>query len=282
MKALLICPSPAPAVRQLAESSPLATLPLLGQTMIEYWMSHVACAGVKEVSILSHDRTEELETVVQSGVRWGLKVRFIEEIRELTPSQARATYADVNPDKVELMDHFPGQKTPLFTTYQQFYDGLVQWMPRAKTPDRVGVIEFRPGVWTGLNCRISPKAELAGPCWIGNNVFIAPNATLGPGTIIENGVFIERGASIVESCVGPLTFVGKCTEISRSLALGDSLISLWTGSCAKVPDEFVLCALRQPRTKEVHGWFARLAEICCRNKAEAQLLWKHLLINRGS
>jgi hypothetical protein len=76
--------------------------------------------------------------------------------------------------------------------------------------------------------------------------------------------------------------VGEGLEINNSLAFGDTLVNAQTGQATKIPDQFVLCALRQPRTQDVNSWFSKLAEICCRNKAEAQLLWKHLLINRGS
>ena len=286
MKGVLICPSPAPGLRLLSEAGPLATMPLLGQGMVEYWLSHFACNGTKEVSILSHDRTEEVAAIVEKGARWGLKVQLIEETRELTRTQARAAYEklfdlDAPPEAVALMDHFPGLTTPLFTTYQQFHEGLLEWLPRARTPDRVGVLEKQPGIWTGLNCNISPSAELRAPCWIGQNVFIGPKTVVGAGSIIEDGAFVEGACSISGSRIGAHTFVGQCSEISGSLALGDTLVHLQSGLATKVPDKFVLCALRPPRTQEVHGWFARVAEICCRNKAEAQLLWKHLLINRG-
>jgi NDP-sugar pyrophosphorylase family protein len=287
MKAVLICPSWAPALRALSEPEPIAMTPLLGQGIVEYWLSHLACNGTKEVTILSHDRTEELAGLVENGRRWGLKAQLIEETRELTPTQARATYEQhLDPDSpreaVTLMDHFPGQTTTLFTTYQQFFAGLLEWMPHARTPDRVGMIEKAPGVWTGLNCTISPKAELKAPCWIGKNVFVGAGTIIEAGSIIENGSFIESACLIANSRIGPDTFVGQCSEILGSLALGDTLINLQSGLATKVPDKFMLCALRQPRAPEMHGWFSKLAEICCRNKAEAQLLWKHLLINRGS
>jgi NDP-sugar pyrophosphorylase family protein len=285
-KALLICPAPSPGLRVLAENGPLATVPLMGQGIVEYWLSHLACSGVKEVAVLSHDQTEGLQAIVENGARWGLKVQVIEESRELLPAQARAAYEhclepDAPKEAVAIMDHFPGEKTPIFTTFQQFFQGMLEWMPRALTPDRVGALETKPGVWVGLNSNIAPDAELHAPCWIGKNAFIGPQTVIGAGTIIEDGVFIEGASSLSHSRVGPYTFVGKCSEISGSMAEGDTLINLQSGAMVKIPDKFVLCALREPRATELTGWFARLAEICCRNKAEAQLLWKHLLINRG-
>ena len=255
--------------------------------MVEYWLSHLAGTGAREVFILTHDRPEALETVVGTGARWGLKTQLIEETRELTRTQAFANHEQLlgspaSKEQVFLMDRFPGETTPIFGSFQQLYNGLVAWMPKATTPDRVGVSERHSQVWSGLNCDIAPSVELHPPCWIGRNVHIGPQTVLGPGTIIEDGAFIEGVSSISESCIGPGTFVGQCSELSRSLALGETLVNMESGLVVKVPDSFVLSSLRQPRPQQAPVWFARLAELCCRNKAEAQLLWKHLLINRGS
>jgi NDP-sugar pyrophosphorylase family protein len=287
MKALLICPAAVPSLRVLCETGPMETVPLLGQGLVEYWLSHLASLGIKEVSILSHDRSEHLQRLLARGARWGLKVDVIEESRELPAAQALLKYepqlgGSLPQDRVILMDHFPGQPTSLFGSFQQLHRGLLEWMPNAKTPDRVGVKESQPGIWTGLNCNLATDLELQPPCWIGNNVYIGSGTTLGPGSIIEDGSFIEGICSISESCVGPHTFVGQCSELSRSLAYGDTLVNLDTGFGVKVPDRFVLCALKQQASTQGLSWFARLAEIYCRNKAEAQLFWKHLLINRGS
>src|SRR3954470_16275673 len=92
MKALLICPGASPALRSLSETAPLACVPFLGQGIIEYWLTHFAAAGIREVLILSHDRPEEVEKAVGDGRRWGLKAQFIEESRELTRAQALAKY----------------------------------------------------------------------------------------------------------------------------------------------------------------------------------------------
>src|SRR5262245_4074589 len=92
MKGLLISPAVSPALRGLSEAGPLASVPLLGQGLIEYWLSHFAATGIREMLVLSHDRTETLESVVEDGRRWGLKVQFVEESRQLTRAQALAKY----------------------------------------------------------------------------------------------------------------------------------------------------------------------------------------------
>jgi hypothetical protein len=82
----------------------------------------------------------------------------------------------------------------------------------------------------------------------------------------------------MKSIVGMDTFVGQCAEIAGSLAWGDTLVNLETGSSTKVPDRFLLCSLRRTGPSAAAGIRAWLAELCGRN--EGHLLWKHLLLNK--
>ena len=286
MKRLLICPSDRTGVSALAEALPLANVPLLGQSLLEYWLSYLSCSGVKEVSILADDRPEKVRALVGTGARWGLMASVVEESRELTSAQALLKYGkELDPatpqDGIAVLDHFPGApQFPLFASYEGCFQGMQAWMPHANMPDRVGVRELRPGVWTGTHSHISPEAQLHAPCWVGKNVFLGERAVLRPGAIIEDGAFIEPDAVIANSLVAPDTFVGRFTEITDSLAVGSTLINWKTGSVAKVPDPFVLCALRKPAGVGAAKWLAKLGELYSRNKADAHVLWKHLLINR--
>src|SRR5262249_6311780 len=155
---------------------------------------------------------------------------------------------------------------------------LVSWMPRARTPDRVGVKELMPGIYADLRAHISGEATLTAPCWLGKNVYIGAGASVGPMTIVEDGSFVESGATVMHSVVGPNTFVGKLAELAESFAQGDTLVNLRTGSVTKVPDNFLLSALRQPRPPQSSGLFDRLADLCSRNLTEAHLLWKNFLM----
>jgi len=60
------------------------------------------------------------------------------------------------------------------------------------------------------------------------------------------------------------------------------LVNLATGSVIKVPDNFVLSALRQPRPPQSARLVDRLAELCSRNLTEVQLLWKNFLMKKES
>jgi hypothetical protein len=257
MRALLICPADRPAVSLLAEHTPLALLPVLGKTVVEYWLEHLYARGAREVFILADDRPEQIRAAVGDGARWGLRVDVLPEIRELTPTEARAKYrlqatADwlTAPDDATLMDRLPGLEQPLFDQYADWFTTAQAWFSKAVTPDRIGIREFQPGVWVGLNTRVSPQAELRAPCWLGENVCVEPGAVVGPRAIVEDRSLVAAGAEVTNSIVGPETYVGELTEVNASLAWGNMLVR-WNGaSCTKVTDSFLLSSLaeqRQPR-----------------------------------
>jgi NDP-sugar pyrophosphorylase family protein len=252
-KALLICPSDRPAVTELSRLTPLAAVPLLGQSLLEYWLTHLALAGTKEVHILADDRPDQIRAIVGMGARWGLKAEITTEVRELTPAQAQIKYAAefpvAAPNNISVLDHFPGEpNSPIF--------------PRANTPDRVGFRELRPGVWVGRHAHVSPEAQLTGPCWIGQHVFVGANCVVGPNAILEDRSFIEGGAEIVNSVIGPDTFVGKLAALRQSFAWGGTLVNWKSGSIAQIKDSFLMCALkRQPNAKTSDKFLGRLFEL---------------------
>ena len=81
MKRVLICPAERPPVRLLAHSVPLVQAPMLGQSLVEYWLTHLACEKVKELHLLANDRPELVRALVGDGARWGLKVEVLGESR---------------------------------------------------------------------------------------------------------------------------------------------------------------------------------------------------------
>jgi NDP-sugar pyrophosphorylase family protein len=278
MKAVLICPSGHPAFRLLAADRPLAAVPALGRGLVEYWMSHLACAGVKQAVILSSDRTEEVEKLVGDGSRWGVAAEVIDDARELSPEQAAEKYEG----SASVMDHFPGLPThPLFESCQHWFDALEAWMPHARTPDRVGVRELRPGVWVGLHGQISSQAVLHAPCWLGDHVYVGPGAIIGPHVILEEGAFIEPEAEIESSLIGPGTFVGRYVRIKDSLAWGSTLVDLETGLEDHISDAFVLCSLQRPVSEPKRaGLMERVAELLGRWRIDEPLAAAPQLIKR--
>ncbi len=286
MRTLLICPSQRTAVSALSEHASLAHVPLLGQTLLEYWLSALAAQGESQVAVLTHDSEDLTRRLVGNGERWGLHATVLSQSRELTPAEALVKYADVletprSNDAIVVLDHFPGAPDlVVFESYQHWFAGLRRWMPSAVTVDRVGVNEVQRGVWLGCHSHVSPLAELRAPCWIGQHVFVGDRAIIGPGSIVEDGSFVEPGAELAESWIAPDTFVGQFARIQNSLAWGSTLINWQTGSAALVADRFLMCALRQPRGNRTFSWLGKLSEVYARNKGEVGLLWKQLSLHK--
>jgi NDP-sugar pyrophosphorylase family protein len=254
-KALLICPSERPAVAELSRMAPLAATPLLGQSLLEYWLTHLALSGFKEVHILANDRPEQIRKLAGNGARWGLKVEVTAEVRELTAAQAQIKYAAEvpvsAPNSVVVLENFPGEPDcPLFASYSSFFAGLARWIPKATTIDRVGFREVQPGIWIGRHAHVSPEAQLHGPCWIGQHAFVGAKCIIGPMAVLEDRCFVEGGAEIVNSIIGPNTFVGKLAALRRSLALGNTLINWQSNSVTQISDAFLMCALRRQPSSE--------------------------------
>ena len=252
MKALLICPAERPGVAHLAESSPLAVVPLLGKSILEYWLESLAARRVREVIVLASDRPHDVRAVVGDGARWGVRVELIPQNRELSLEEARARYrtgGDWLPDDdVVLMDYLPGRADqPLFESYGGWFSALQSFVPHAVTPARIGVHEVQPGIWVGLHAQISATARLIAPCWIGENTLIGDDAEIGPGAIVEDRVVVDRGAKIAHSIVGAETFVGELISVQHSLAFGATVVSWKNSSCLRVPDGFFLCPLNDRR-----------------------------------
>ena len=234
---------------------------MLGQGLLEYWLTFLACARVKDVLVLAQDRIDQVEALVGAGVRWGLNVEVAATSRELTAEEALAKYG---PEwTANVLDHFPElPDNPLFTSYRDWFAALQAWMPRARTPDRAGVREVQPGVWIGLHGNVSQQAELRAPCWLGDHVYVGPGAVIGPGSILESGAFVEPDAEVGESLVGPDTFIGRYVQIKDSLAWGDTLINWKTSLEVKVPDAFLLCSLRKPHPGQRSvRWLDRFADL---------------------
>jgi len=162
-----------------------------------------------------------------------------------------------------VLDHFPGEPdAPIFTSYADLFAGLMRWLPRANTLDRVGFRELQPGIWVSRTAHVSPGAQLTGPCWIGQHVFVGAKCVIGPNSILEDRSFIEGGADIVNSIIGPDTFVGKLAALRQSFAWGSTLVNWKSNSIAQITDSFLMCALkRQPNAKTSEKFLGRLFEL---------------------
>ncbi len=290
MKATLICPADRPAVGLLTRSFSPALTPMLGRSLLEHWLEHLACNGVSHVTILAAARPELARAIVANGARWGLKAEVTESndarcapVRQSFPAeQAHGQFLES--DEPLWLEHFPAfPHQPLFRSYAGWFAALLDFMPYAAGPARIGVTQIKPGVWVGLKSNISPTARLRAPCWIGERVQIGARAVVGPQAVVEDRSIVASDCDISRSLVGPQTFIGKCTELRDSVAWGSTLLNWNTESSIIVPDPFLMCELgHSPAACSPVNWRDQLAGWYARNKEDLQVFWRDLLLHRGS
>lgn len=268
MKSILICPNEASGIPVLADSRPLVTIPLLGESFLSYWLQHLASERVKEVRIITTDPVGDIFAVTGNGSRWGLKVEIFHEVRELTIAEARKRYRPpyetdwpAEPNDVMVANHFPGVPGhAVFESYASWFKALGLWLPQLTAARRVGAREIEPGVWVGRRCKIAKSAKLMAPCWLGHHVQVGGSSVVGPMAFLEDQVVIEKQATITNSWVGPETFVGTLTELKDSLAWGSLLVNWKTGSHIVIPDPFLMTSLAaKPREEKSQGKLSKLS-----------------------
>jgi NDP-sugar pyrophosphorylase family protein len=243
MNGVLIAPGSRRPVGHLTDTAPLITLPILGESLVGYWLEHLSSRGFKEITLLVVDRPEVVRELVGDGARWGLRLTIVPELREPTIEETQKKYPDL---EVFVLDHLPGtEPNTLFTSYNALLKQALLWMPEAGRGHRIGLREKSPGVWVGLRAQIAPSAILQGPCWIGENARIGPEAVVGPNAIVESQVVLESACEVQDSWVGPETFVGTLTRVKDSFAWGNQLINTRTNSSTLIPDAFLLSSLSQ-------------------------------------
>lgn len=264
MKAILICPGYRPGLKHLTELLPLAALPLLGESLVVYWLVHLASLGAREIVICASDRPWAVREAIGNGVRWGLDVRVVPEMYELSPAEARARHGGgpgwlPAPHDTVLADHLPGLPAlRVAESYSDWHAAVQAWGERAVTPDRTGVKQLAPGLRVGWQSVVSSDAVLLPPCWIGEKVRIGAGAIIGPHAVVEDRSFVGSGAEVTRSVVGPETMVGENTEVTDSLAYGSTLINWRDGSAVQVPEEYLLCSLREQADSS--EWFRRVTQ----------------------
>jgi hypothetical protein len=254
MKAALICPSQAPALPVLAAQGPLATLPILGDCVVNHWVEHLAARGAKQIEIFVPRGSEAVQEVVGDGARWGVTVTFIPCGREPTLQEAVSRLQSreapgwlAAPFDVVLMNHLPARPDlPLFESYAAWFAALIGWLPNALTPTRIRIGEAGPGIWIGKRSQVSPTARLVAPCWVGDHVTIGAGSVVGPDAIVEDRCVVDEMARVSRSWVGPDTFVGPMTHVAHSLAWGPILTDWKSESSLRVPDPFLLASLNRP------------------------------------
>lgn len=244
MNALLICPSESPETVFYSRRAPLALIPVLGRSALDRAMTQLANRGAKRVIILAADRPEKVRHSVREGKPWGVQAQVFAESHDLTIEEAQTKHIPAGEEW--LVQTLNVWKLRDAKNFRQWFAALIDQITETG-PEAVGMHEMQPGVWIGTQAKVSSMAELHAPCWIGQHAWIAPGSVIGPRTVIEKGACVEEGAEIVNSFVGPSTYVGGFVEVRNSMAWGNQLLNRETESLAVITDAFLLSDLSQKK-----------------------------------
>ena len=244
MNAILICPADRPEASFLSRAQPLALVPILGRPLLDLWLAEVAARGARSVRVLAADRPDQIRRFVRKGDPWGIRVEVVPEQRESTVDEARTRHAppigpDAAPPIVVTLDRLPPDGPKLWENTADWFTAVRSHF-EAAAQDRVGIRQPLPGAYVDSRARLSPDAVLRPPCWIGAHTWIGPRAIVGPDTVVEAHSYVDDAAEVVDSFVGPGTYVGALTEIRESIAWKRDLYKIPNGSAIQVPDGFLL------------------------------------------
>ena len=248
MDAFIICPDHRQCAGFARRIRPLALLPVLGRSLLDLWLEHLAAAGVKHATILAADRPHEIRHAVDQGGRWGLSVTVLSVKREPSIEETRQRFTGKDSagrvPNIITLDTLPDMPhKPLWESSSALHEILLNSLLVTPAESHLTMREVASKVHVSTRARVSPTAKIEGPVWIGPQVIIGDNAQILAGTIIEEAAYIDRNAVVSESWVGPNTYVGALTTVQNSFAWGGGIENWRKGSFLEITDDFLLTNL---------------------------------------
>lgn len=258
-RTLLICPADRPGSEFFGARVPLPLLPLLGHTVLDRSLAHLAREGKKTVRIIVTDRPAAIRQHLQGGVPWGIQAEVVTDALERPLAEALARHGDQEKDEAINLNIWPTAAQDLWASPQTMLTGLLSCIAPAAR-ETVSMREVGPGIFISTHAQVSSRAALCAPCWIGPRAIVREGAHVGPGAIVENGAWIDSGASVSHSWVGPSTYLGSGLELEGKFAWGTMVMD--AGSCviSEIIDPLLMTDLgSRLRTRPGSRWFGRIA-----------------------
>ncbi|MDB6007081.1 MAG: hypothetical protein JWR15_4068 [Prosthecobacter sp.] len=264
MDVFIICPDYRKCAGFARRIRPLALWPVLGRTLLDLWLEHLAAAGVTHATILAADRPHEIRQAVEQGRRRGLSITVQSVKSEPTIEEARLRFSGKDSSgrvpRIIILDTLPSRPDKLLWESSSSLFDLMQLTLRGTPPEsQPTMCEIAPEVHVSSQAKIAATAKIEGPVWIGPQVIVGDHAQILAGTVIEESAFIDRHAIVSESWVGPGTYVGALTNVQNSFAWGGGIENWRKAVFLEVTDDFLLTSLtHQPFAGTRSGWFTRM------------------------
>lgn len=265
MDVFIICPDYRKSAGFARHIRPLALWPVLGRTLLDLWLEHLAAEGITHATILAADRPHEIRQAVEHGGRWGLSITVLAVRREPSIEETRLRFTGKDSSgrapNIITLDTLPSMPDkPLWESSAALFDIMLSSLRETPPEAHLTMREIAPEVHVSTQARIAATAKIEGPVWIGPQVIVGDNAQILAGTVIEEAAYIDRHAIVSESWVGPSTYVGALTNVQNSFAWGGGIENWRKGTFLEVTDDFLLTNLaHQPFGGVRSGWFARIA-----------------------
>ncbi|WP_395741428.1 sugar transferase [Prosthecobacter sp.] len=267
MDVFIICPDYRKSAGFARRIRPLALLPVLGRTLLDLWLEHLAAAGVTHATILAADRPHEVRAAVDQGGRWGLTVTVLSVKREPSIEETRLRFTGRDTSgrvpNIITLDTLPDMPhRPLWESSAALFDIMLDTLRGTPPESHLTMREIAPEVHVSTRAQVASTAMIEGPVWIGPQVIIGEHAQIRAGTIIEDAAYIDRHAIVSESWVGPSTYVGALTNVQTSFAWGGGIENWKKAAFLEVTDDFLLTNLNHKPFGGVRsGWFTRITAL---------------------
>lgn len=261
-KTLLLCPADRPGSEFLAARAPLPLLPVLGRTVLDRTLAHMAQQGEKAIRIVATDRPASIRQSLQNGLPWGIEAEVVTDAEERAAEEAVLRHGGHNVGKVMKLNAWPTADQDLWESPQILLNGLLAHLAEAAV-STVSMHEMGPGIYISTHAQVSPGATLHAPCWIGPHAIVRDGATVGPGAIIENKAWIDTGASVSQSWVGPSTYLGSGLDLQGKFAWGTMVMDAANCVISEMVDPLLMTDMgARLRTRSGSRWFGRIAAAC--------------------
>lgn len=267
MDVFIICPDYRKYAGFARRIRPLALWPVLGRTLLDLWLEHLAAAGITHATILAADRPHEIRHAVDQGGRWGLSITVMSVKREPSIEETRLRFTGKDSTgrvpNIITLDTLPAMPhKPLWESSAALFDIMLSNLRGTPPESHLTMREIAPEVHVSTRAKISATAKIEGPVWIGPQVIVGEHAQILAGTVIEEAAYIDRHAIISESWVGPSTYVGALTHVQNSFAWGGGIENWRKAVFLEVTDDFLLTNLNHKPFGGVRsGWLSRLSAL---------------------
>ncbi len=166
MKALILSGGKGTRLRPITHTSAKQLVPIANKPILFYAMEAMAEARIQEVGVVVGETKREIQEAIGDGVRWGLRVSYIEQEAPLGLAHAvkiAGEFLGDEPFVMYLGDNLVKDGIlSLVEEFMQLRPNSQILLARVRDPQRFGVAELRDGRVVSLEEKPArPKSDLA-------------------------------------------------------------------------------------------------------------------------